>query len=76
MKQAQIKAVADEADMVVGGYAFTMGADGLIRVLNLAHPNHAVVLSPEHEVLETSMDDIEVGIVLGHLERNREFLVV
>ena len=36
--------VADEADMIVNGYAFTKCAEGY-RVLNLNRPERAVVLS-------------------------------
>ena len=37
-----VKQVADAADMIVNGYAFTRCAEGF-RVLNLNHPDHAVV---------------------------------
>ena len=44
------------------------------RVLNLNRPDRAVVFSPAAEVLETSMDDIEIQIVRGYLEKNRALL--
>ena len=74
MNEEQLKAIADEADLVVDGYAFTTCEDGFIRVLNLRAPHRAVVFSTAHEMVETSMDDIEVGIVREYLERNLEFL--
>lgn len=52
-----VKQVADAADMIVNGYAFTRCAEGF-RVLNL----NRVVFSGDGKVLETSMDDIEVRI--------------
>ena len=45
-----------------------------IWVLNLNRPDRAVVFSPAAEVLETSMDDIEIQIVRGYLEKNRALL--
>ena len=43
-------------------------------MLNLNRPDRAVVFSPAAEVLETSMDDIEIQIVRGYLEKNRALL--
>lgn len=68
-----IKVVADAADMIVNGYAFTRCKEGF-RVLNLNRPDKAVVLSEKGEILETSMDDIEIRIVSAYLEKNRKFL--
>lgn len=66
--------VAEQADMIVNGYAFTL-RDGAVRVFNLNRSNRACVLSMSGEVLETSMDDIELSIVLDYFERNRKYLV-
>ena len=66
-----VQQVADAADMIVNGYAFS--PEGF-RVLNLNRPDRAVVFSPAAEVLETSMDDIEIQIVRGYLEKNRALL--
>lgn len=68
-----IKQIADSADMIVNGYAFSRCDNGF-RVLNLNLPDRAVVLTANGEVLETSMDDIEVRIVIDYLARNRKFL--
>ena len=61
IKGVDVKQVADAADMIVNGYAFTRCAEGF-RVLNLNRPDRAVVFSSDGKVLETSMDDIEVRI--------------
>ena len=66
--------LADAADMVVNGYAFARCEDGRIRVACLRSPLRATVLSEGLEVLETSMDDVEISIVLGYLRRNSRFL--
>ena len=65
--------VANEADMIVNGYAFTHCTEGY-RVLNLNRPDKAVVLSKTGDVLETSMDDIEIQIVRDYLSKNSEFM--
>lgn len=48
-----IKNIADKADIIVNGYAFTRADDG-IHVLNLNSPDKAVVFSADGEVLETT----------------------
>ena len=47
-----VQQVADAADMIVNGYAFSRCPEGF-RVLNLNRPDRAVVFSPAAEVLET-----------------------
>lgn len=42
--------------MIVCGYAFKRTDDLNISVLQLQAPNHALILSPNDEILETSMD--------------------
>lgn len=68
-----IESIASEASFIVNGYSFTKD-DNRIRVLNLNRPDRAAVLSFSGELLETSMDDIELGIVQGYFETNRIFL--
>ena len=68
-----IKQVADAADMIVNGYAFTRCTEGY-RVLNLNRPDRAAVFSKDGKVLGTSMDDIEVRIAGDYLEKNRKFM--
>lgn len=73
MTMLNIKEIADRADMIVSGYAFTKEAD-LIRILNLSAPSRALVLSNAGEVLETNMDDIELEIVTDIYKRNKQYL--
>ena len=65
--------VADEADLIVNGYAFTKCGEGY-RVLNLNRPERAVVLSLTGEVLETTMDDIEIRIIKEYYKKNKKYL--
>jgi hypothetical protein len=68
-----IKTVADKADMIINGYAFTRKNDR-IHVLNLNRPDKAVVFSLDGEVLETTMDDIELSIAIRYLHQNMKYM--
>lgn len=65
--------VANAANIVVNGYAFTRKGNQ-IHVLNLNRPVSACVLSADGDVMETSMDDIEISIVQDYYTRNRDFM--
>lgn len=68
-----IKSIADKADIIINGYAFTREEDG-IHVLNLNSPDKAVVFSADGEVLETTMDDIELSIACRYLRQNLKYM--
>jgi len=68
-----IKTIADKADIIINGYAFTL-EDDRIRVLNLNSPDKAVVFSADGEVLETTMDDIELSIACRYLQQNQKYM--
>lgn len=65
--------VADAAELIVNGYAFSKFEDN-IKVLNLNRTDKAAVISKDGEVLETSMDDVELDIVLDYYHRNRKYM--
>ncbi len=69
----KIKEIADKADMIVNGYAFTR-ENNQIRILNLNNLEKALVISEDGKVLETTMDDIEIRIVLDYWDSDREFM--
>lgn len=69
----KIKEIADKADMIVNGYAFTRENDQ-IRILNLNNLDKALVISADGKVLETTMDDIEIRIALDYWNSDREFM--
>ena len=68
-----IKSIADKADIIINGYSFTREDDG-IHVLNLNRPDKAVVFSEDCEVLETTMDDIELSIASSYLQNNWKYM--
>ncbi len=67
------KKIAETADMIINGYAFTRSNDN-VRVLNLNSVGSAAVIGKDNEVIETSMDDIELDIVMNYYKRNKAFL--
>lgn len=73
MSLDEINAIRSNADMIVCGYAFTRKPDANVQIVQLVHPYHALVLSGEGEVLETSMDDVELDIVMEYWHRNRKY---
>jgi len=68
-----IKTVADKANIIINGYAFTRKNDQT-QVLNLNSPDKAVVFSKDGEVLETTMDDIELSIASRYLNQNMKYM--
>ena len=60
MPVEQLKKIADEADMIVAGYAFTKNAEGLIQ--------------EDGTMVETTMDTITVLKVQAYYLKNREFM--
>lgn len=69
---SEIEKVAQSADFIVNGYCFLCQSEN-VRVLNLNDTARAVVLDKDGEVLETSMDDIEISIVRAYWEKNKQF---
>lgn len=74
MSRNDIAEIAEKATMIVCGYAFIKMDDGNCKVVGLKEPFHASVMCPDGEILETSMDDIELSIVKGYWVRNRKYM--
>jgi hypothetical protein len=72
---SEIDKVVQNADFVVNGYSFDC-KEGCVRILNLNDTSKAAVLSKSGDVLETSMDDIEISIVLAYWNKNKQFAEV
>lgn len=73
MPENELIKVADNADMIVNGYAFTK-KNGGYAVLNLANPDKAMFISEDGKMLETNMEPIEQALVLRYYEKNRVLL--
>jgi hypothetical protein len=74
MHEKDLIRIADDADMIVCGYAFTLRKDGFISILNLNNPDCAMVINRACELIETNMDPIEQQLVLQICQRNIQFM--
>ena len=74
MPKAQVAKIADSADLIVGGYAM-MNHELGFRIVNLNSGN-ALIVSKDYNILETSMEDLEVEVAIGYLKTNRSFMEV
>ena len=74
MTEEDISILAEKADIIVNGYAFIERDDGFISILNLYHPDCAMVVNRNNEIIENNMDPIEQQIVLDLCRKNLQFL--
>ena len=74
MTKEELQDIIENANMIVCGYACKKSEEGNIRVLPIRQPPHALVISPEGDIYETTMDDIEINIVLGYWEKNKKYM--
>lgn len=68
-----IKQIAEQADMIINGYAFTKTDKG-VKVLNLHCPKYASLLSEDGAIIETSMEKIEASIIQNYFQENSKYL--
>lgn len=71
----KVKDIADSAEMIINGYAFVKDGNN-VKVINLNNPSKALVMDYTGDVLETSMNDIEIDIVLAYYHRNKKYMEV
>ena len=74
MSEKEVQQIAENARFVVCGYAFTRREDNFISILNLNHPDCAMVVNDKSEIIETNMDPIEQQIVLALCRKNLQFM--
>ncbi len=66
--------IADEADVIICGYAVQRCEDG-IRVINNSFPDgHVAVFREDGTLIETDMDDIEAGIARGYMLSSLKYM--
>lgn len=73
MSEQELQRIAEDSAMIINGYAFTKRSDS-ISILNLNHPERAMLLSREGKMLETNMEPIEQALVLKYWEKNALFM--
>ena len=71
----RIKKIADDAAMIVKGYAFSY-KDNNISVLNLNNPSRAILISQDGVILESNTDEIEEALILKIWNEDKEFMEV
>ncbi len=74
MNNDDLLKISSAANMIVCGYAFSKTEDSNVRVLDLKEPHHALLMSAQGDVLETTMDDVELSIVEGYWEKNKKYM--
>ena len=74
MTDLELQSIAENAKLIINGYSFTIRADGFISIVNLKHPECAIVFNNDFEIIETNMDEIEQNIVKDLAKKNIEFL--
>jgi hypothetical protein len=74
MLKNEFDKIKDSAKLIVSGYAFLPREDGFVGILNLEHPDCALVINKDFEIIETNMDEIEQKIVMELARKNLEFL--
>ena len=68
-----LKEIADKADMIIKGYAFTRDGD-FVRVLNLNGGQTSMVISPDGTMIETNMDEIEQALVQNIWSKDSKYM--
>lgn len=75
MPEERIKEIADGADMIIKGYAFTK-KDNLISILNTNDGKSAMIITNDGVMVETNMDEIEQALVLSIWKRDSKYMEV
>lgn len=73
MSDSKIQEIADKADMIIRGYAFTR-EDALIRILNLNDRESSMVITSDGTMVETNMDEIEQALVLDIWQKDSKYM--
>ena len=63
MSSEEIEKICNGSDMIVCGYAFSRTDNSNVRVVDLNEPHHASVMTTDGDVLETTMNHVEISIV-------------
>jgi hypothetical protein len=61
-----LKKIADDADVIISGYAITKCPEG-VQVFNLNNAVGAAVFQKDGTLVETNMDDIELVIAKDYM---------
>ena len=73
MSETKIREIADKADMIIRGYAFTR-EDALIRIFNLNDRESSMVITSDGTMVETNMNEIEQALVLDIWQKDSKYM--
>lgn len=73
MPDDKVKKIADKAEVIINGYAFSK-CDLGVSVVNLNFPSSAAVFDNNDEMIETSMDNIELSIARDYLQKSKKYM--
>ena len=73
MSESRIREIADNADMIIRGYAFTK-EENVIRIFNLNDKESSMVILPDGTMVETNMDEIEQALVLDIWQKDSKYM--
>ena len=74
MNEEEIKRIADEADMIVAGYAFTKSDDGTINVVYLYNTDMSCVINKDGNIIDSTMNWCGDMCVQNYYRINKQFL--
>ena len=74
MDEEKARAIAENSDLVLNGYAVTLDA-GNFRVVNLKTGKAAYIMA-SGELSETNMDEVESAIAMRIVSENRKYITV
>ena len=72
MDEDKARAIAENSDLVLNGYAVTLDA-GNFRVVNLRTGKAAYIMT-SWELSETNMDEVESAIAMRIVSENRKYI--
>lgn len=67
------KEIADQAEVIINGYAVIKNDIGML-VVNLNADNASAVFDRNDEMLETSMDNIDLAIAHDYLIKSKKYM--
>ena len=73
MTEAILDEIAEKADMIIRGYAFTKEGD-FVRIFNLNNGKSSMMINLKGKMLASSMDEIEQALVLDIWEKNKGYI--
>lgn len=68
-----LKKIADEAEVIIAGFAFTPCEEG-IRIFNLNNARGVAIVQRDGTLIESNMDDIEYAVAKKYFKKAKPFM--